>query len=105
MQGLLAATAVAGQVDDKETEEKLKAAEEERQALVDEQKRMKEEFEKWKEQYQQEHEGKEPTEDDRFVTDFGQIWEWLFFWNHKPCNLLLVSKHTLWSTVLFVFQE
>lgn len=65
LQGLLAATAVAGQVDDKETEEKLKAAEEERQALVDEQKRMKEEFEKWKEQYQQEHEGKEPTEDDR----------------------------------------
>lgn len=65
LQGLLAATTAAGQVDDKETEEKLKAAEEERQALIDEQKRMKEEFEKWKEQYEQEHEGKEPTEDDR----------------------------------------
>lgn len=64
---MLAATTAAGQVDDKETEEKLKAAEEERQALIDEQNKMKEEFEKWKEQYQQEHEGQEPTEDDRFV--------------------------------------
>ena len=67
LQGLLAATAAAGQVDDKETEEKLKAAEEEKQALVDEQNKMKEEFEKWKEQYRQDHEGEEPTEDDRFV--------------------------------------
>lgn len=67
LQGLLAATAVAGQVDDKETEEKLKAAEEEKQSLVDEQNKMKEEFEKWKEQYRQDHEGEEPTEDDRFV--------------------------------------
>lgn len=65
LQGLLAATAAAGQVDDKETEEKLKAAEEEKQALVDEQNKMKEEFEKWKEQYRQDHEGEEPTEDDR----------------------------------------
>lgn len=54
-------------MDDKETEEKLKAAEEEKQALVDEQNKMKEEFEKWKEQYRQDHEGEEPTEDDRFV--------------------------------------
>jgi len=28
---------------------------------------MKEEFEKWKEQYRQEHEGEEPSEDDRLV--------------------------------------
>lgn len=67
LQGLLTATAAAGQVDDKETEEKLKAAEDEKQALVDEQNKMKEEFEKWKEQYRQGHEGEEPTEDDRFV--------------------------------------
>ncbi|KAL9985971.1 hypothetical protein ACROYT_G000022 [Oculina patagonica] len=65
LQGLLAATAAAGQVDDKETEEKLKAAEAEKQALVDEQNKMKEEFEKWKEQYRQDHEGEEPAEDDR----------------------------------------
>ena len=64
---MLAATAAAGQVDDKETEEKLKAAEVEKQALVDEQNKMKEEFEKWKEQYRQDHEGEEPTEDDRCV--------------------------------------
>lgn len=67
LQGLLAATAAAGQVDDKETEEKLKAAEAEKQALVDEQNKMKEEFEKWKEQYRQDHEGEEPSEEDRFV--------------------------------------
>ena len=54
-------------MDDKETEEKLKAAEEEKQSLVDEQNKMKEEFEKWKEQYRQDHEGEEPTEHDRFV--------------------------------------
>lgn len=65
LQGLLAATAAAGQVDDKETEEKLKAAEAEKQALVDEQNKMKEEFEKWKEQYRQEHEGEEPSEENR----------------------------------------
>ena len=67
LQGLLAVAAAAGQVDNQENEEKLKAAEAEKQALVDEQNKMKEEFEKWKEQYQQEHEGEEPTEDDRFV--------------------------------------
>ncbi|KAM7449659.1 hypothetical protein ABFA07_002571 [Porites harrisoni] len=65
LQGLLVVTASAGQVDDNETEEKLKAAEAEKQALVDEQNKMKEEFEKWKEQYRQEHEGEEPSEDDR----------------------------------------
>lgn len=67
LQGLLVVTASAGQVDDNETEEKLKAAEAEKQALVDEQNKMKEEFEKWKEQYRQEHEGEEPSEDDRLV--------------------------------------
>ena len=64
---MLAATAAAGQLDDKETEEKLKAAEAEKQALVNEQNKMKEEFEKWKEQYRQEHEGEEPSEENRFV--------------------------------------
>ena len=73
LQGLLAATAAAGQVDDKETEEKLKAAEVEKQALMDEQNKMKEEFEKWKEQYRQDHEGEEPTEDDRFVMTVSQL--------------------------------
>lgn len=67
LQGLLVATAAVGQVDNNETEEKLKAAQEEKQALVDEQNKMKEEFEKWKEQYRQEHEGEEPAEEDRFV--------------------------------------
>ena len=65
LQGLLAATAAAGHIGNKETEDKLKAAETEKQTLIDEQNRMKEEFEKWKEQYRQEHEGEEPTEDDR----------------------------------------
>ena len=51
--------------DDTETEEKLKSAEAEKQALVEQQAKMKEEFEKWKEQFKEEHEGEEPTEDDR----------------------------------------
>lgn len=65
LQGLLVATAAAGQIDNNETDEKLKAAEAEKQSLVDEQNRMKQEIEKWKEQYRQEHEGEEPTNDDR----------------------------------------
>ena len=59
-------TAAAGQIDNNETEEKLQAAEAEKQSLIDEQNRMKEELEKWKEQYRLEHEGEEPTSDDRF---------------------------------------
>ena len=66
LQGLLAVTTTV-QGDNKETEEKLKAAEAEKQSLLDEQNRMKEEFEKWKEQFKQEHDGEEPSEDDRFV--------------------------------------
>lgn len=63
LRGLLEAT--AQNKDDNETEEKLKAAEAEKMALEEQQIKMKQEVERWQEQYEADHDGQQPSEDDR----------------------------------------
>ena len=56
---------VFGAVETPEMEGRLETAEEERSQLKNEIEELRRQYEQWKEDFKQEHNGQEPTEDDR----------------------------------------